>query len=349
VVAVSDVAGTGPGLVTAGQRVAQRMNSAGADAARSGRTGTWVSALSPKGPHSRPGSPNVVPVMMRSAASQRGIRWTLGGIAAAGRAPATARMPMVPAGSWLARRNLGPGTEPRLETARDAGRGRLLALGAGLLAAAALAFTARNMARSRQGQLADRCATAVEQLGSAELDVRISGIRALERVARDTPADHPAVMQMLAAFIREHSRPHWPPSDPGGPVRERPPRPDVQAAMTAVGRRRAERDTGPVDLTRADLTGADLAGADLAGADLAGARLTGADLSGADLTGANLADTDLTDADLAGTDVTRAELTGALWPLGWPVPAGWTRHAGCGQLIPASARAEKTAANQPRG
>ena len=151
-------------------------------------------------------------------------------------------------------------------------------------------------------------------------------------------------MEMLAAFIREPSRPQWPPADPGGQLRERSLRPDVQAAMTAVGRRLAERDTGPVDLARADLTGADLAGADLAGADLGGARLTGADLSGADLTGANLADTDLAGADLTGTNLTRAELTGALWPLGWPVPAGWTRHAGSGQLIPAGAGAEKTAA-----
>jgi hypothetical protein len=139
-------------------------------------------------------------------------------------------------------------------------------------------------------------------------------------------------MEILAAFIREHSRPQWPPSDPGGQVRERSLRPDVQAAMTAVGRRLAERDTGPVDLTPADLTGADLAGA-----DLGGARLTGADLSGADLSGADLADTDLTGADLTGIDLTRSELAGALWPLGWPVPAGWTRHTGCGQLIPAGA------------
>ena len=124
--------------------------------------------------------------MMRSAASQRGVRWTPGGIAD-GRVPAAARMP--------------------------------LALGAGLLAAGALAFTARNIALSRQGRPAGRYATAVEQLDSVELDVRIGGIHALERVAREAPGDHPAVMQMLAAFIREHSRPQWPPSDPGGPVR----------------------------------------------------------------------------------------------------------------------------------
>jgi Pentapeptide repeats (8 copies) len=314
-----------------------------------GRTGTCVSALSPKGPRSRSCSPNVLPVMKWSAASERGIRCTLGGIAAVRQAPAATRVLLVSAGGWLARHDLGPGREPRLETARADTRGRLLALGAGLLATGALAIAARNIALSRQGRLTGRYAKAVEQLGSAELDVRIGSIHTLERVAREAPADHPAVMEILASFIREHSPPQWPPADPGGQVRERSLRPDVQAAMTVVGRRLAERDTGPVDLTRADLAGADLAGADLAGADLGGARLTGADLSGADLTGADLADTDLTGADLTGTDFTRAELTGALWPPGWPVPASWTRYAGCGQLIPAGAGAEKTAADQPHG
>jgi len=286
--------------------------------------------------------------MKRRAASQRGIRWRLGGIAA-GLAPAAARVLVVPAGGWLARHDLGSAREPRLERARDAARGRLLALGAGLLAAGALAFTARNVALSRGRRVTGRCAQAVEQLGSHELDVRIGGIHALERVARDTPGNQPAVMEVLAAFIREHSHAQWPPADPGGQVRGRSLRPDVQAAMTAVGRRLTDRDTRPVDLARADLSGADLAGADLAGADLSGARLTGADLSGARLTGANLADTDLTGADLTRTDLTRTELTGALWPQGWPVPPGWTRHTGSGQLIPAGVGAEKTAANQPYG
>ena len=327
--------------------------------------------------------------MKRWAASQRGIRWTLGGIAAVGLAPAAARVVLVPAGDWLAHHDGGPARGPRPWTARDTARGRVLALGAGLLATGALLFTARRFVLSRDGQVTVRYATAREQLGCEKVDVRIGGIHALERVARDSPGDHPAVMEMLAAFIRERSREQWPPPDPGGQARQRSLRPDVRAAITVVGRRLAERDIGPVDLARADLAGADLAGADLGGArltsanltgvdlteavlahavlvradlpaaklvradlagvDLGGARLTGADLTGADLTGADLTDVDLSGADLARADLTRAKLTGALWPAGGPVPAGWDRHTGSGQLIPASTGAETAQATQPHG
>ena len=318
--------------------------------------------------------------MKRWAASQRGIRWTLGGIAAVGLAPAAARVVLVPAGDRLAHHDVSSARQPLLRTARDAARGRVLTLGAGLLATGAVLFTARKFVLSRNGQVTDRYAKAIEQLGSEKLDVRIGGICALERIARDSPADHPAVMEMLAAFIRERSHGQWPPPDPGGRARERSLRPDVQAALTVVGRRLTERDIGPVDLARADLTGANLGGArltganlggsyltgaelteaglahavlaradlraaklvraDLTGANLGGARLTGANLTGANLTGADLADADLAGADLARADLTRAELTGARWPVGGPVPEGWKQHTGSGQLIAAGTGAE---------
>ncbi len=292
--------------------------------------------------------------------------WTPGGIAAGGLAPAAARV-LVPAGGWLAHHDAGSARQLRPPTARDAARGRVLALGAGLLATGALVFTARSLALSRAGQVTGRYAQALGQLGCEELDVRIGGIRALEHVARDSPRHHPAVMEVLAAFIRERSRQHWPPPHPGGQARERSPRPDVQAAITVVGGRLAERDLSPVDLAGSDLTGADLTGAvlahavlaradllaaklvraDLSGADLGGARLTGANLDGADLTGADLTDADLVDANLASAELTRAELTGALWPLDGPVPAGWERHTGSGQLIAAGTGTERAEANRP--
>jgi hypothetical protein len=45
--------------------------------------------------------------------------------------------------------------------------------------------------------------------------VRIGGIYALERIARDSAKDHPTVMEVLNAFIRDHSREPWPPPDTG--------------------------------------------------------------------------------------------------------------------------------------
>ena len=277
----------------------------------------------------------------------------------------------LPVGGWLAHHDAGLAWQPRPLAARDAARGRLLALGAGLLATGALVVTARSRARSRAGQLAGRYARALGQLGREELDVRIGGIRALERVARDSPGHHPAVMGMLADFIRERSGQHLPPPGPGGQARGSA-RPDVQAAITVLGRRLSERDLGSVDLagadlTDTDLTDADLTGAvlaravlaradllaaklvraDLSGADLGGARLTSANLAGADLTGADLADADLVGADLASAEFAGAELTGALWPAGGPVPAGWERHTGSGQLIAAGTGADRAAARQP--
>src|SRR5208282_3025413 len=185
--------------------------------------------------------------------------------------------------------------------------------------------TARALVLLRRGQVTDRYTKAIEQLGSKELDVRIGGIYALEGVARDSARDHPTVMEVLTAFVREHSREQWPPPDSprttwttwrgrfrtGGRQQERVTRPDVQAAVTVLGRRDARRDIQPIRLSGADLTGADLRDADLGGADLTEATLRDADLTRADLAGATLRDADLTRADLHATTLTRATLTRA--------------------------------------
>jgi hypothetical protein len=92
------------------------------------------------------------------------------------------------------------------------------ALGAGLLAAGALLFTARNFILSREGQVTDRYTKAIEQLGSDKLDVRIGGIYALERVARDSARDHPTVRKFSphsSANTHTSSGPHQIPPPPG--------------------------------------------------------------------------------------------------------------------------------------
>jgi hypothetical protein len=270
-----------------------------------------------------------------------------------------------PVTDLIARHDAGSVTGPHraaaLQSARDAARGRLLQLGAGLFAVAALIYTARNFALSREGQVTDRYTKAIEQIGSDKpLDVRIGGIYALERVARDSPRDHATIMEVLAAFIREHSHEQWPPSV-GNERAAAPPkrrtRPDVQAALTVLGRRtpRYDRPGQRIDLGGADLRGtnlaqaylsvADLEGANLAGTNLAQAYLSAADLEGANLAGADLAAADLTYAYIANADLTNVNLTnanltqtlltgakltgakldGAIWPTNEAVPEGWQR------------------------
>src|SRR5579859_5423121 len=154
----------------------------------------------------------------RRAFAPQSLRWLAGGIVALLLAVVLAWVLFVPAADWLAHNDVGAARGALLQTARDDARGRLLTLGAGLFAAAALIFTARNFTVSRrtlelteQGQVTERYTKAIEQLGSDKLDVRIGGIYALERIARDSARDHQTVMEVLTAFIREHSREQWPP------------------------------------------------------------------------------------------------------------------------------------------
>jgi hypothetical protein len=119
----------------------------------------------------------------------------------------------------------------------------------------------RTVALTEQGQVTDRYTKAIEQLGSANLDVRIGGIYALERIAHDSARDHPTVMEVLAAFIREHSRELQQPSpedDPIADVLRRRTLPDIQAAVTVIGRRSAVNDGQEINLTRVTLAGANL-------------------------------------------------------------------------------------------
>jgi hypothetical protein len=190
-------------------------------------------------------------MMKRWAAWPRSTRWLAGGIAAAVLVPVLAWVLFVPATDWLARHDVGSATGPLLQTARDAARGRLLTLGAGLFAAGALVFTARNFRLSREGQVTDRYTKAIEQLGSDNLGVRVGGIYALGRIASDSEKDHPTVMEMLTAFIREHSHERRPQPDPGSKERFR--RRDIQAALNVVGHREVEHDIQPIRLARAHL------------------------------------------------------------------------------------------------
>jgi hypothetical protein len=175
-------------------------------------------------------------------------------------------------------------------------RTTLLQALAGALLAAGAYLTWRQLQVNREGQITDRYTKAVEQLGHDQLDVRLGGIYALERIARDSPEDRGTIEEVLTTFVRGQAP--WPPpsaasaqsaatqlpasatqqsvppaqseiakdaalSD-GRLVVPQGPTAHVQAAMTVLGRRPLP-PTGlrSLDLTRVDLRMAQLVSANL--------------------------------------------------------------------------------------
>jgi hypothetical protein len=241
------------------------------------------------------------------------------------------------------------GGKDRIELKREQGqlqndaRATLLqALAGGALLLGAY-FTWRQVQTGRQqvhlaeqGQITERFTRAIDQLGSAHLDVRLGGLYALERIARDSPDDRATIGEVLTAYIRGHAP--WPPR-----LEDQPPieaaietvaflrlrAPDVQAALTVLGRGHfadpdpdaPQLDLADTDLRRSYLSRADLRRARLYGADLRRARFDDTDLRGttliraylqeAHLLGANLQDAVLHHADLRDADLTDANLAGA--------------------------------------
>jgi pentapeptide repeat protein len=218
-------------------------------------------------------------------------------------------------------------------------RGHLLQALAGFVLAAGAYYTGRTFALNREGQITERFTRAVEQLADEKLEIRLGGIYALERIARDSETHYEPVMEVLTAFLREHSPAREPGEGEAEPPGLPPPqRVDFQAVATILGRRDRshERPDYRLSLDRVGLPGVQLfeahlenawvIGADfshagffrahLSNASFSRARLSyaifrEADLSKADLTEADLSNASFAHADLSGASLNGANLSGA--------------------------------------
>jgi hypothetical protein len=100
---------------------------------------------------------------------------------------------------------------------------------------------------SEEGQITERFTRAVEQLGNEKLEVRLGGIYALERIAKDSPKDHWSVMEVLSAYIREKAK--WV-DEKTQPI----PQTDIQAIINVIGRRgHLSRENERINLSETDL------------------------------------------------------------------------------------------------
>ena len=190
--------------------------------------------------------------------------------------------------------------------------------GGGLLVGLYLGW--RRVRAAEEGQITERFTKAIEQLGQEgddKMAIRLGGISALERIAKDSEKDHGRIMEVLTAHLREKAprqMEYTPQAD------DRPPT-DIQAILTVIGRREttgkgrrndrlnlSKTHLVGANLTEATLTGADLPWADLRQATLTGAKLNRADFFGTELTWANLKETHLEEA----TNLTAAQVQTAI-------------------------------------
>lgn len=221
----------------------------------------------------------------------------------------------------------------------------LQALGGILIVAGAVA-TWRQVQISREGQITDRLTHAIDQLGADKVDIRVGGIFALERLAKDSAEDRLAISEILAAFIRTHAA--WPAGHPSHPGQHPTPdvdetmlwltdrAPDVRTAVLVLGRypheeRQQHLALRRVDLRRTNFYNGTLINVDLGDSNLAAcsavrvrwkrckflntdlrkARLMGATLDKSDFRWAHLQEADLEGASLRETDLSDASLRGA--------------------------------------
>jgi hypothetical protein len=209
------------------------------------------------------------------------------------------------------------------EEREDEARRTIIQVVGGAFAIFALFLTLRRVVVAEQGHITDRYTKAVEQIGKVEgdkpnIEVRLGGIYALERIALDSPRDHWIIMEVLTAYVRRNAPSPTQTGDEQRSETDIKPETDIQAILTALGRRRWRRETDNqcLDLSKTDLRGANLSEARLdrsilGGAYLTRARLTGTHLRRANLFMAHMEGAFLNDARMEGAFLMGAHMEGA--------------------------------------
>jgi uncharacterized protein YjbI with pentapeptide repeats len=212
-------------------------------------------------------------------------------------------------------------TERQLQQARDSTKDQLQQ---------ARESQEQNQRLTEQGQITERFTRAIDQLGNSSLEVRMGGIYALERIAKESEEDYWPIMEVLTAYVRKNARRKKEEAEAskGGDSESvlGLPDPDIEAVCSVIRRRdryygRGEDDRLELsgtnlqavllegaELTRANLSGADLRRANLEQATLTRADLYKADLGPAHLKGANLNEASLYEVNLSGANLTEASL-----------------------------------------
>jgi hypothetical protein len=198
-------------------------------------------------------------------------------------------------------------------------RSSLIQILGGVVLVAGLYFTARGFQLTREGHITERYAKAIEQLGNPNADVRIGGIYALERIARDSKTDRETIIEVLTTFVREHTRSGY--KTPADTKAEA----DVQAAITVIARRpNTNTKTSRLDFYHSGLNGVDFRSGNFKHAMFYYSRLDNALFSYANLEEAGLSFCRAQGAAFTGSIARGANFVNAKYVNGWFLAADFT-------------------------
>lgn len=211
-------------------------------------------------------------------------------------------------------------------------RARLLQGIGGLLFLATAFFTWQQLKVSRENQTTEQFTKAIDHLGSDQMDVRVGGIYALERIARASKhgRERGPILEILTSYVRQHAakeiteaqsnsmmntwfrrlrvskdgirQQHY--SDPS---KIPPLDADVNAALLVLARRTSAKDDATLQLASTDLRRAMLA---IPRVEVA--QLSRVNMQEVLLPRSNLQNADLTHADLWQADLRWSNLKGAI-------------------------------------
>jgi len=157
-------------------------------------------------------------------------------------------------------------------------------------------FTWKNVAVLEEKQITDRFNQAISHLGSEHLQIRLGGIYALERIARDSDKDYFQILEILTAYIRDRSKLNQSLS-----VIE-PVHIDIQAILNILQKISNDslnhKRTYCFDMSGTNLKQANISNAFLKKSNLSKASLDEANIQVSNLEGANLYKSSLVKADL---------------------------------------------------
>jgi len=197
--------------------------------------------------------------------------------------------------------------------------------------------TEKEVSIAQEWQITEGFNRAIDQLGNEQMETRLGGIYALERISTESEKDYWPILEILTAYVRKNSsvdnqllesslirEPIFMDTQASESAKKqgiavKNVTLDIQVILTILGRRKYSFESGEtnnLNLSRTNLQYSDLLKANFSGANLSEANLFGANLSEAILYRANLYRADLSNAilikaDLSGANFSEANLSGA--------------------------------------